>query len=180
MTSSLSSVEENTLVLSAKQGSLDAFNLLYEKYFPLVVRRVRYLIPEEDVEDVTQEVFIGVMRSLKSFRGEAKFSTWLRVLTSRQIAEFYRRRKPPVLPMDEGMRDQLDPCPSDDVRLLRQIFQHLPARYREILLLRFAEDLSFREIAVLQNRSLEATKSIFRRAVSALSKMVMSDEPSKR
>jgi len=169
--------ESDSLVISAKQGSLEAFNLLYERYYPQVVKRVQYLVPAEDVEDVTQEVFISVMRSLKSFRGMAKFSTWLRVLTNRQIAEFYRRRKQKTVPLNAGMRDQSSPCPSDDVMVLRQAFQRLPKKYQEIILLRFAEDMPFGEIAVLQNRTLEATKSFFRRAVTALSKLVPDDEP---
>ena len=154
--------------------------MLYEEYFPLVLRRVRYLVPEEDVEDVVQEVFIAVVRSLKSFRGEAKFSTWLRVLTSRRIAEFYRRRKKPVLPLHEGLPASSGDPPSDEVMLLRQAFRRLPEKYREIILLRFVEDMPFGEIARMQNRSLEATKSFFRRAVIALSRLVLQDEPSKR
>ncbi len=168
--------ESDDLVLSAKQGSLEAFNLLFERYYPQVVKRVRYLVPTEDVEDVTQEVFISVMRSLKNFRGAAKFSTWLRVLTSRQIADFYRRRKQKSVPLHEGMRDQSPVHLDDDVMELRQAFQQLPRKYQEILLLRFADDMPFCEIAELQNRNLEATKSFFRRAVAALSQLVPDDE----
>ena len=73
---------------------MDAFNELYERYLPVVYRRVRYMIPEQDVDDVTQEVFIAVVRSIKSFRGDSLFSTWLRTLVKRQIADFYRRRGP--------------------------------------------------------------------------------------
>ena len=54
----------------------------------------------------------------------------------------------------------------------RQAFRKLPQRYREILLLRFAEEMAFREIARLQGSGLEATKSLFRRAVAALDKQV--------
>jgi RNA polymerase sigma-70 factor (ECF subfamily) len=51
---------------------------------------------------------------------------------------------------------------------LQRALQDLPENYREILLLRFAEDMQFNEIAELTNQNLEATKSLFRRAVSAL------------
>ncbi len=168
--------ERDDLVTSAKPGSLEAFNLLFEKYYPQVVKRVQYLVPEEEVEDVTQEVFISVMRSLKNFRGLAKFSTWLRVLTNRQIAEFYRRRKPKPVPLNERMRDRSPEHPPDDVVMIRNAIQQLPEKYREIILLRFAEDMPFGEIATLQNHTLEATKSLFRRAVTALCKLVPDDE----
>jgi RNA polymerase sigma factor (sigma-70 family) len=51
---------------------------------------------------------------------------------------------------------------------LRQALVKLPSNYQEIILLRFVEGLQFNEIAQLQNQSLEATKSLFRRAISAL------------
>jgi RNA polymerase sigma-70 factor (ECF subfamily) len=164
--------EEVELIKTAQQGSLEAFNALYEHYLPFVFNRVRYLVPEEDVEDVTQEVFIAALRSLKGFRGEARFGTWLRTLTTRQIAEYYRRRKRPGVPLDEQTRAPQDPAATDEALILRQAFCRLPQKYREILLLRFAENMPFQEIATRQQRTLEATKSLFRRAVLALNKLV--------
>ena len=49
---------------------MDAFTALYERYLPTVYKRIRFVIPEEDVDDITQEVFIAVVKSLKSFRYE--------------------------------------------------------------------------------------------------------------
>jgi RNA polymerase sigma-70 factor, ECF subfamily len=176
MTSRPLPIDDSDLVLSAKQGSLEAFNMLYVKYFPVVYRRVAYLVPAEEVEDVTQEVFLSVLRSLKNFRGEAKFATWLRVLTSRQIAEYYRRRKAVSAQLDDDLPTQERCFPSDDELLLRQAFTRLPDKYQEILLLRFVDDVPFAEIARLQKRSLEGTKSFFRRAVAALAKLIEDHE----
>ena len=79
---------DKELILKAKQGSLEAFTLLYERYLPKVYNRVRFSIPEQDIEDVTQEVFLAVIKSIGSFRGEAQFGTWLRTVTTRQIADY--------------------------------------------------------------------------------------------
>ena len=176
MTSKPTLPDEDKLVEAAQQGMLDAFTALYEYYLPVVYNRVHYLIPEEDVEDVTQEVFIATIRSLKSYRGEAKFSTWLRTVTSRQIADYYRRRHQPDVPLDEHVRVPHDPYATDEAIFIRQALHRLPKKYQEILLLRFAECMSFEEIARLQGRKLEATKSFFRRAIAALHKQVASDE----
>ena len=51
---------------------------------------------------------------------------------------------------------------------IQKALSQLPDNYREVLLLRFAEDLQFNEIAELMNQNMEATKSLFRRAVAAL------------
>jgi RNA polymerase sigma-70 factor (ECF subfamily) len=167
---------DTELVQSAQHGKLEAFTMLYERYLPMVCNRVRYTVPPEDVEDVTQEVFISAIRSIKSFRGEAKFGTWLRTLTIRQIAEYYRRRKRPTAPLDENLHAPHDHGATDEAILLRQAFKKLPEQYREILLLRFAEDMPFNEIARLQKRNVESVKSLFRRAVAALQKQVTSHE----
>jgi RNA polymerase sigma-70 factor, ECF subfamily len=168
--------DEDNLIRSAQEGKLDAFSRLYESYFPLVHKRVQYLVPQEDVEDVTQNVFLSTMRSLKGFRMTAQFGTWLRTITNRQIAEYYRRRKKPESTLDERIRCPEDPCSEDEVLVIRQAFRKLPQRYQEILLLRFAEGLQFDEIASSQGQTLEGTKSLFRRAIAALQKQVNGNE----
>lgn len=175
----LSESEDAELVRLAQAGSLEAFTALYERYFAVVFSRVRYLVPEQDVEDVIQEIFITVMRSLKTFKGTSQFGTWLRTLTNRRIADYYRRRRPPEIEIDESMGDN-DPRlmsgkPSvtlDESILLREALRSLPEDYREVLLLRFAEGLKFEEIARLRGQSLEAVKSLFRRAVATIRKQV--------
>ena len=170
---------DEELVGAAQQGRQEAFNLLFERYLPLVHNRVRYIVPEQDAEDVTQEVFIAAMRSLGKFRGESLFSTWLRTLTNRQVADYYRRRNPTHDPgFSNPGREDFDevtalvaenPDHSLEERIaLRQALRKLPPNYQEIILLRFIEGLQFNEIAQLQEQSLEATKSLFRRAISAL------------
>jgi RNA polymerase sigma-70 factor (ECF subfamily) len=172
-------LSDETLVKMAQQGNREAFTSLYQRYFPTVYKRVRYTIPEADVEDITQEIFLATLRSLKYYRGEALFRTWLRTLVQRQIADFYRRRKPAEKDMlaleDDPDEDELaftiaapDDNSIDDQIVLRQALRSLPDHYREVLLLRVVEGLPFQLIANLNNHSLEATKSLFRRAVMAL------------
>jgi len=150
--------------------------MLYERYLPIVYKRVCCLVPESDVEDVTQEVFISLMKSLKGFQGNAQLSTWLRTLTDRRIADYHRRRARGAA---EDLTDfsesesQLPPIKAagpclDDKVMLREAIAALPDHYREIILLRFAEGLRFEEIARVRGLSLEATKSLFRRAIAAL------------
>lgn len=170
----ISSASDEVLIQQFKDGSLDAFNALYRRYLPNVYNRVRYVIPAEDVEDVTQEVFLAALKSLTSFRGEAQFSTWLRTLTNHKVAEYYRKRnrKQEVqhAPLSEaaGRMEGHTSKVMEERIVMRRALQQLPASYQEVLLLRFAEDLQFNEIADVTGQSLEATKSLFRRAIAAL------------
>jgi RNA polymerase sigma-70 factor, ECF subfamily len=166
---------DEELAYLAKQGDLDAFTSLYQRYFNVVYKRVYYLIPEADVEDVTQEIFIALLRSIKGFQGKALFRTWFRTLTTRQIAEYYRNksRKDGNLSLRleaiEGLSDHGFHENLESRIWVRKALNELPEQYREIILMRFAEELSFNEIASLLNRHPEGAKSLFRRAISALS-----------
>ncbi len=174
---------DEELIRAAQGGSQDAFTSLYERHLPTVFRRVRYRIPEHAVEDVTQEVFIAVMKSLKNFRFESQFKTWLCTLTNRQIADYYRRRNQPEAELDLEILISkpeeisltghvVDVGDMDDTIILRQALRDLPEHYREILMLRFVDGLQFNEIAEMQRQTLDATKSLFRRAVAQLQKQV--------
>lgn len=170
---------DEELVLMAKRGDPEAFSGLYLRYFPLVYNRVRYVIPDEDVEDITQEVFLAVLKSLSGFRGEARFTTWLRTLINRRVADYYRRyykKEGRHDPETEGrlampgteLAISEETTQAEERIALRRAYSQLPNRYREILILRFAEELPFHGIAGLSGQSLEATKSLFRRAIAAL------------
>src|SRR5215469_4393824 len=74
--------DEEPLVARAATGDTAAFRQLYERHRGDVARLVyRMLGARADFEDVVQEVFVQVYRSLKDFRGQAKFSTWLHRVT---------------------------------------------------------------------------------------------------
>lgn len=169
-----SDASDELLIQQFKDGKKDVFDVLYHRYLPKVYNRVRYVVPESDVEDVTQEIFIAALKSLPSFRGDSKFGTWLRTLTNHKVAEFYRRRsrkqEPQTTQLSEAsMRaDGETSAKMEDRIFLQRTLQSLPENYREVLLLRFAEDMQFNEIAEHTNQNLEAVKSLFRRAVAAL------------
>jgi len=173
---SYSDISDEHLIQQFVKGDLQAFDSLYHRHVRSVYNRVRYTVPETDVEDVTQEVFIAALRSLSSFRGDAKFSTWLRTLTNNKVAEYYRRqsRKKETMQVDlihaERKGDRSSVGNLEDRIALRRALNKLPEQYQEVILLRFAEGMQFNEIAEYLDQNPEATKSLFRRAMSALRK----------
>jgi RNA polymerase sigma-70 factor (ECF subfamily) len=170
---------DEELARSAQKGAQDAFVLLYERYFPNVIARVRFKIPESDVEDVVQEIFIAILKSLGSFKGQSKFSTWIWTITSRKIVDYYRSHK--VRPSEQDDYEELvmrNPSnhtvradnAKDDLSVIQSALSKLPQNYQDILLMRFVDDMPFNEIALQNGQSLEATKSLFRRSMAALTK----------
>ncbi len=167
---------DETLVDQMQNGEWEAFEVLYQRYLPRVYNRLRALIPQEDVEDTTQEVFLAVVRSLSSFEKDSAFSTWLYAIVNHKVSDYYRRRGKREnversLDLQEARLLSRDPWPGvEDRTIVGQVLLGLPERYQEVLLLRFAEGLPFKEVAQALDLSLEATKSLYRRAIAAAHK----------
>ncbi len=178
---------DEELVRAAQAGKQDAFVQLYERYFPNVFARVRFKIPENDVEDVTQEIFIAVMKSLGSFKGQSKFGTWVWTITNRKIVDYYRANKLNLIEQDdyeEIVTRNLSNYPTqsednqDDLATIQRALGTLPQNYQDILLMRFVDEMPFNEIALKNHQSLEAVKSLFRRSVAALTKKLEGENES--
>lgn len=167
---------DEQLARLSQEHDREAFLTLYNRYLNKVYNRVKSRVPPDDVDDVTQEVFVAVVRSIGSFKLQSKFNTWLYTIVNRQIADFYRRRtrkgnddKQTVSldAMDFGepsyQHEQLD-----EQAAIYRAMNTIPEHYREIVLLRFADGMSFAEIAESRGQSLEAVKSLYRRAIQAI------------
>lgn len=168
-------VTDEHLVTQAQAGHREAFLTLYNRYLNKVYNRVKSRIPPQDAEDVTQEIFLAVVRSLDNFEGRSKFNTWLYTIVNRQIADYYRRLYRKNDKQTISLDDYEGPSPSiedhrlDDKIVIRQALHRLPEHYQEVILLRFADGLTFGEIGHKIGKSLEATKSLYRRAIQAIS-----------
>jgi RNA polymerase sigma-70 factor (ECF subfamily) len=164
------------LTQQVQKGNQEAFFTLYNRYLTKVYNRVKSRIPLTDVEDVTQEIFVAVVRSIKNFKGESTFNTWLYTIVNRQIADYYRHhtRKKEPNQVEDIDSDSLsfdlvdDQINWDESAELRHAIEALPEHYREIILLRFADGLTFATIAEQRGQTLEATKSLYRRAIQAV------------
>jgi RNA polymerase sigma-70 factor, ECF subfamily len=182
MSLSVSSDEE--LAHLAKMGKQEAFTVLYERLLPSVYARVRFKIPEPDVEDITQEIFIAVLKSLHSFRGQSKFSTWIRTITNRKIADYHRSKQPDEIEKSgyeniaNGNQDDHREVlkKQDNLESVQHALAKLPQNYQDILLMRFVDNMAFNDIARQNGQSLEATKSLFRRSIAALSEKIQEEE----
>ncbi len=169
-------LSDEVLARQAQSGDKDAFFALYNRYLNKVFNRVKSKVPEHEAEDVTQDVFIAVSRSLKSYKQEARFNTWLYTIVNRQIADFYRRRSRVSsgtdaevdLEFGENVLSVIDSQEIDQKMLIQRAMTDLPEHYQEIILMRFADGLTFNEIADDREQSLEAIKSLYRRAIQAV------------
>jgi len=173
--------DDTQLASRAQQGDREAFITLYNRYLSKVYNRVKSRVPEADVEDVVQEIFIAAIRSLKGFAQRSQFNTWLYTIVNRQIADFYRKRSRTIssdqtitlddieqtMPTAQNSREQWD-----EQIVLKKALSALPEHYQEVILLRLVDQVPFAEIAGRRGQSLEAVKSLYRRAIQAIHEQI--------
>jgi RNA polymerase sigma-70 factor (ECF subfamily) len=169
-------VTDENLVKLGKKGDTDAFGTLMLRYQNKIYRLARRMTEtDEDAEDVLQEAFIKAYRSLGSFKGRSKFSTWLYRITVNLALMKLRRKKLDSVSLDEPVSTDegiiqrdiedsgLDPleklieAESQDV--LDRAIAGLPPAYRAVFVLRHVEGLSTEETARILKVSIPAVKS---------------------
>lgn len=169
-------MEEKDLICRAARGDAEAFRQLVEAYQTPAYRLAARMCGPDSAEDVTQEAFLAAWRALPEFRGDCRFSTWLYRLVSNAAIDFLRREKKH---RDTGDVDDLElpdggPSPqeqaerSDTRDAVRRALDRLSPEHRQVLLLRFMQELDYGEIARALNVSEGTVKSRINRAKSKL------------
>jgi RNA polymerase sigma-70 factor (ECF subfamily) len=155
--SGLPPADSSDLLERCRQGDQAAFRQLFLLYSPTVLRLVaRMLGRRADVEDTVQEVFLQVHRSLKDFRGDAKFSTWLHrvtvnvVLMARRAAQsrpVFAAAPPDDALHDDGLWPDEDAARRLRLRAFQRCIDRLPDKKRVVFILHELEGLPAAEIA---------------------------------
>ncbi len=154
----------NRLAVAAAEGSPYALELLlglvtdYRLTAAAIARHVRDAVLAEEVE---QEVLIAVARSIHRYRGDAKFTTWLWSLArNTAISELRRQRSNSSVDDEAGDRNQRRLSSLVAERdMVREAVYSLPPVFRETVLLRDVERLSYSEIAERQGLAINTVRS---------------------
>lgn len=184
--------QEAAIVRKVLGGDANAFETLVLEYEKNVYNiALRMTGNSEDAADMTQEAFIKAYNSLQSFRGDSKFSVWLYRIVSNVCLDFLRskNRRPTVslsVEDDDGEDAQLDVADESqspelllDRKLTRDSVRRgldsLPPDYRQILLLREIQGLSYDEIAQALSLEVGTVKSRIFRARKRLCSFLIDD-----
>ncbi len=166
--------EDLQVIDKVLSGDVDAFSGIIEKYKDKTFNYVYSQVKDYDEAlDITQEIFIMTIEALRSFRRESKFSTWFYSIMV-NYCKNYRKKNSRYnlvsinnsrgddeydlqLP-DERENPEQEVIMNDSIRIVREEIATLPDDYREILVLRDIEGLSYNEIAEILNISLSNVK----------------------
>ncbi len=170
------------LIRGLQAGRPEAFERLVREYGDRIYRFVKRLAGERSAEDLTQEVFIRVHRSIEAYRPEGRFESWLFTIANNLCIDHARRRKPEasLSDVDETLAPErfasstaepLDRLEEEErKRALLKAVERLPWEQRQVFLLREEAGLSFREIADMTGCPLNTALGRMHYAMEALRK----------
>jgi RNA polymerase sigma-70 factor (ECF subfamily) len=170
------SEEEVRLVRRARRGDPAAFAEIYDRHHPAIYRYIFFRVGSEAVaEDLAGEVFVRLVEKIDQFtyRGRPLLA-WLYTIARNLVADHHRRNgRATIVPLDEGLvADSVDPEDAASLTLsqrrLAAALQELTEEQRQVVVLKFFEELDNQTVAMIVDKSVGAVKSLQHRGLAAL------------
>jgi len=171
-------------ILLAQKGDETAFELLYNYYFDPLYKYILIRTGDsQESDDLTQQVFIKFYRNLANWQDKGFApSAYLYTVARSVLADFYRKKSKQGKKIvnseeillsisDKSQNPHLDVLHNEQQKVLYDNLKKLPQNYQELLVLRYVEGLSSREIAKIISKNDTATRKQLSRAIAALAKI---------
>lgn len=177
--------DQENIIARARRGDAGAFEQLVETYRDQVYRiALRMCGNAADADEVPQEAFLAAWKGLPNFRGDSRFSTWLYQLTTHAAIDLMRREKRQIAAEDITEVSAPAPAPGpqqqaerrETQEAVRNAILQLTPEYRQIVVLRFLEDLSYEEIGAALKLPSGTVKSRLNRAKAQLKDILSKSE----
>lgn len=165
--------DSEVIKLYLKTRETAYFSLLYNRYAGKVYAKCISMLKDEALaQDATQDIFIKILGNLAKFSEKSKFSTWLYSITYNYCIDFLRRKKkerklftdetenPPDIEEDTDDRELLE----IEVKRLKEILERIPPGDKAILLMKYQQEMSIKEIAAGLEKTESAIKMKIKRA----------------
>ena len=155
-------------------ASSDAFwfGVLYDRHEKIVYNKCLSMLKNQtDAEDLTHDIFIKVFISLKQFKGDSQFKTWLYTITYNFCISFLRKKKTQSIDYEENIPDSADDTDIEDQEMFRLKIEQLQWALEEIkpdekaiLLMKYQDDMSLKDIHEALDITESAVKMRLKRA----------------
>lgn len=166
-------LHESLLVLRCQTGDAIAFEELVLLYQP----RLRYFLramlrSDRELDDSLQEIWIDVYRGIGRLKESGAFAAWLYRIARNRAFRVLRKRRPPPCSLDdidlEAKEDEEPHWSAEDAEYIHTALDSLAPEHREVLLLRFIEEMSYEDIARVTGCPLGTIRSRLHYAKGAL------------
>jgi RNA polymerase sigma-70 factor (ECF subfamily) len=147
----------------------------YERHSPEIFRYAYRMLDDKDLaEDCVADTFLRLLIAVRGGMLPENIRAYLYRISHNWIIDYYRRRPPPQISLEENFHADPEGNPSNqlmqewDRQRIRSALLRLPAEQRQVIELRFVENWSHNEVAVAVGKTVEATRALQYRAVEAL------------
>ena len=194
ITDSSSNIEDEKLIEKLKNGDPAAVMELYTAYADRIYSLVfNQLDRDRDAaQDIVQETFLAASKSASKFRGRSKVYTWLYSIAHKKIADFYRRRKREAKYQTTSSDSQIDRSSSGEPpvaeimeseeksRAVQETLSGLPLHYKQVLILKYVEEMPVTEISQVMERSPKSVEGLLTRARKELRERLAAQNEGRR
>jgi len=171
---------ERDIIERATRGEVEAFGLLYDHYLPRIYRFIFVKVGRrEEAEDLTQQVFLNSWNSIGGYQPMGyPFSSLLYRMARNEVIDFMRTKKNPLSleeidfepPVDQEVERNIDF--KIEMAGVRKAISRLSPEQQDVVLMRFVDDLSNKEIADIMQKSEGTIRIIQHRAVKKLKSLL--------
>ncbi|MBT4937017.1 RNA polymerase sigma factor [Candidatus Peregrinibacteria bacterium] len=168
-----------SLVKKAQEGEAQAFGEIYDIYIEDIYRFVFYKVGQREIaEDLTEDSFLKAWEKLDTFeQTKHPFSSWLYRIAKNKVIDYFRKEKVSIEELnidiaDERMETKKSAEQYFNQKLLQKSLVHLPETQREVVVLRYVNELSHKEISEVVGKSEIAVRTLLSRGMAKLKELM--------
>jgi len=178
-------IQEKILLHQVKRGNEQAFAEFYHNYQEKIYRFIYFRVSDEEkAQNLTNDAFMKVLDYLQNEKDIGNFRAFLYQTARNLIIDFYRTRNHEALPINEFVEENI-PAKEDmekkvdiklEIKRVKEAVKKLPDTYQEVVILRFVEGMSFKEIAQITGISEDNAKQRAHRGIKKIKKYIEKEE----
>lgn len=163
-------MDDTKLISEIKNGKMHLFDDLVKKYYEKVYYYCyRHVDNKQTAQDLTQEVFMKVIKSIGNYNHYGKFENYLYVIAGNICKDFYKKESHYILKEVEEGSSEEEISNLENKVMINEVLDNLSKEEREIIILRFYHDLKIRDIAKIMNSGVSITKYRLKKAMELIS-----------
>ncbi|HOJ17593.1 MAG: RNA polymerase sigma factor [Ignavibacteriales bacterium] len=176
------------LIRNYKEGDESSLNLLLRKYQQKIYWHARKMAGNHmDADEIVQEVMLTLLKSIGDFKFQSSFSTWLyRIITTRTLNYLKRRRVREIFSGSNGSEEENEKVSlktrrtsileelenKEKLDFLDRVLKEIPAKQREIFIMRHFDEMTYEEIADITGKSVGGLKANYYHAFAKVNEIM--------